>query len=164
MAFLSIYFFPFFLGGVFIFLIGLWEIIERRPLLKRLSADTKGKVISRMQATNKKFNLRSPFLAHGYSVGNMTIDEDSRRVDAGDFLWLEFETIDKVCYHVRTKKAYKNSDTIISLPIKYNPNNPEEDYLIDGFYSRSFPERKVIGGSIVIFIELCFMLIRNYLV
>jgi hypothetical protein len=158
--FMPFLFFPFFLAALIIGGIGIWELIERRLFLKRLSAETQGKVVSRIQATHEvDYNrgyasVPKTDISRGIGLDNA----QSYRTDGGEFLWLEFEVIDyktseKFTYSVRTKRTYKISDNIVSLPIKYNPYNPEKDYLIDGFFSRSISEMKVLALGLAAAIE-----------
>ncbi len=148
-------FLPFTLAGLIVGGIGIWEVIERKSLLKKTTAEAQGYIISRVQA------VHSIDYQQGSDFNETTNDCDSKsyKTDAGDFLWLEFEVIDyktseKVLYNVRTKKPYKNSEAIISLPIKYNPYNPDEDYIIDDFFSRSIPKMKILALVSTLVIEL----------
>ncbi len=161
---------PFVLAALIIGGIGIWELIARKLLLKRMSAETQGTIISRVQAVHN-IDYQQGYKAvpdTGTFNGKMVLDsQQSYKRDAGDFLWLEFEVIDyktseKVYYTVRTKKPYLNSENMTSLPIKYNPYDPDEEYVIDGFYSRSIPEMKVLGAAIIIAIETGIILYAHY--
>jgi hypothetical protein len=169
--FMPFIFFPFFLAALVIGSIGIWELIERHLFLKRLSAETQGKVVSRIQATHEVYYQRGYGQAPetGAFRGTMSIgNAQSYRTDGGEFLWLEFEVIDyktseKFTYSVRTKRTYKISDNVVSLPIKYNPYNPEKDYLIDGFFSRSISGLKVLALGLAAAIETGLVLYARFI-
>lgn len=155
---------PVALAGLIIGVIGLWEVIEQKLLLKRLTNKAEGKVIATVQATHKVYTQKA-FNSEPINTtfsGAATNTNQSYQTGAGHFLWLEFEDHKGMVYEVKTKKPYQNAENIVSLPIVYSPEKPHVDFVIDGFHSYSHPTLKILGSFVLILFEVILILYSQH--
>jgi hypothetical protein len=155
---------PVALAGLIIGVIGFWEVIEQKLLLKRLTNKAEGKVIATVQATYR-VNTQQPFNSEPEMAtfsGASTNANNSYMTGAGQFLWLEFEDHKGVTHSVKTKRPYENAENIVSLPIVYSPEKPDVDFVIDNFHSYSHPILKLLGSFVLILFEVVLILYSQH--